>query len=59
MNKIIIIIIIVQKLGAETTLDFRKPEKKHIKYNNNSGLLVKMQFLKAIRIAWDFFEPSL
>ena len=51
---------LVHKLGAETTLDFRKPEKKkkHIKYNNNSGLPVKM-ILKAIRIAWDFFEPSL
>ena len=49
---------LVYKLGAETTLDFRKPEKKHTKYNNNSGLPVKM-LLKAIRIAWDFFEPSL
>ena len=27
----------VHKLGAETTLDFRKPENKHIKYNDNSG----------------------
>ena len=24
----------VHKLGAETTLDFRKPENKHIKYND-------------------------
>ena len=34
-------------------------QKKNIKYNNNSGLPVKMQLLKAIRIAWDFFELSL
>ena len=43
---------LVHKLGAKTTIDFRKPEKKKsIKYNNNSGLPVKMQLLKAIRIA--------
>ena len=35
----------LHKLGAQTTLDFRKPEKKHIKYNNNSGLPVKMLLL--------------
>ena len=46
---------LVHKLGGETTIDFRKPEKKntsnHIKNYNNSGLPVKMQLLKAIRIA--------
>ena len=28
-----------------------KTKQLHIKYNNNSGLLVKMQLLKAIRVA--------
>ena len=51
-------VFILSQANAETMLDFRKPEKKHIKYNNNSGLPVKV-LLKAIRIAWDFFEPSL
>ena len=30
-------------------LHFRKPEKKHIKYNNYSGFPVEMQLLKAIK----------
>ena len=47
----------MHKRGAETTLDFRKPEKKtHIKYNNNSGLPVKMQLLNSESLE-PFFNP--
>ena len=60
---IVLCINYAQKLRS--TLQNHKKNKKqkntsnHIKYNNNSGLPVKMQLLKAIRMARDFSEPSL
>ena len=41
----------VQKLAAQTLLDFMKLDitKTNIKYNNYSGLLFEIQFLKEIK----------
>ena len=41
---------LVHKLGAKTTIDFRKPENKTHQITSNA-IPVKMQLLKAIRIA--------